>query len=82
MLVIRVEQKYPVHGFGDDRIHLIVIAGRCEHHVEEVLRVVQVVARIHEGLALGVLVTHGGECRHFRDQSMSGNAPMVGIVDI
>ena len=58
LLVIGVQREDPVHRAGQDRVDHVFLGRDGEAHVQEVRRVVEVVARIHEGLADRVLVGH------------------------
>lgn len=42
----------------------VVISRGCKHHAHEVAGVVEVFARVDEGLADGVFVGHGDKRRH------------------
>jgi hypothetical protein len=64
------------------RIRLVFLAGRAEHHVHEVGRVVEVVARIHEGLAGVVLVGHRNDGRQLGDQPIERDSAMLGIGEV
>jgi hypothetical protein len=50
--------------------------------VQEVRRVIEVVARVHEGLAERVLVGHRGDGRHLRDQPEGRDLALAGVVDV
>ena len=58
------------------------LARHAEHHVQEVLGVIQVVARIHERLADRVLVGHRRDGRHLGEQPVAGDHPVVRVVDV
>ena len=68
LLVVGVQDQQQVERLGEDRIDLELVARRREHHVQEVRRVVQLVHRVHERLADGVLVGIGRERRHLGDE--------------
>ncbi len=68
LLVIGVQDEDPVHRPGQDRADLVVLRRHREAHVQEVLGVVQVVARIDERLADMVLVGPGDDRRQLGDQ--------------
>ena len=80
--MVGVEDQEAVHGARVDRVDLIVLARHREHHVQEVLGVGEVVARINEGLADAVLVRHRREGRHLRDQPMRGDHALLRVVDV
>jgi hypothetical protein len=58
------------------------LARHTEGHVEEVLGVAEVVARIHERLAERVFVGHGRDRRHLGDQPVAGDQPLLRVVDV
>ena len=82
LLVIGVEQENAVHGPSQHRRHLARRAGRAEHHVQEVFRVVQRIIGIHKGLADREFVAHGRQRGHFGDQAESRDLAMVLVGDI
>jgi hypothetical protein len=53
-----------------------------EAHVQEVGGEVEIVARIDEGLADGILEGHRGDGRHLGDQAPARDHALVGIVDV
>src|SRR5690554_5257068 len=82
LLVVSVKDKDLVHRVGQNRVRLVVLARGAEHHVQEVLGVGQVVTRIHERLAHGVLVAPCRDGRHLGDQAMAGNLALLRISHI
>ena len=50
--------------------------------MQKVFGVTQIVAGIDKGLALSMFVAHGGQGRHFCDQPMRGNHPMLRIINV
>ena len=82
LLVVGVQDEDAVHRLGDDRVDLVLLARHREAHVQEVLGVVEIVARIDEGLADRILVGHGRDRRHLRDHAMGGDHPLLRIVDV
>jgi hypothetical protein len=82
LLMVRVQDEDAVHGLGQHRVHLVLLARHAEGHVEEVLGVVQRVPRIHEGLADRVLVGHGRDRRHLRDEAVGRDQPLLRILDV
>jgi len=80
--MVGVQDEDAIHCLGQYRADRFDL-GRCvEHHVQEVFRVVQVVARIHQRLAHRILVDHGRDGRHLRDQAVCGNFTMLGVIDV
>ncbi len=82
LLVVGVQDEDAVHGLGQYRADRFDLARGVEHHVQEVFRVVQVVARIHHRLASGVLVGHGGDGRNLGNQAHRGDFAVLRIIDV
>ena len=82
LLVIRVKDEDPVHRLGQHRIDFVILARVGEQHVKEVLGELELVSRIDERLADGVLVGPGGDRRHLGDQAVRGDHPVARIGDI
>ncbi len=70
--MIRVQDEEEAEGTGDGGIHLVGFAGSCEHHVQKVVFVTQVVSGIQQGLADGVLVGPSGNRRKLGNQANRG----------
>ena len=56
--------------------------GVPKHHVKKVCRVVELVIRVHEGLANRELIAHGCDCWHFRNQAERGYLTMPRVRDV
>ena len=69
LLVVGVQDEQHVQGPGQDRRRLVVLARDGEHHVQEVLRVAEVVLRVDEGLADRLLVGERGDGRQLGDET-------------
>ncbi|KPM74604.1 hypothetical protein AOG27_20965, partial [Pseudoalteromonas lipolytica] len=82
LLVVGMQHEDAVHRLGVDRVDLVLLARRAEHHVEEVLCIVQVVARVVERLAHIVLVGHRGDGRHLGDQADRADDAILLDVDV
>ncbi|NRP51517.1 hypothetical protein XMM354_003316 [Aliiroseovarius sp. xm-m-354] len=80
--MIRVEGKDPVHGAAKDRVHLMIFGGHGKAHAQEVRRIVQIIARIDEGLADGVFIGHRRNGRHFGDQADRSDLALVFVIDV
>ena len=80
--MVRVQDEDAIHGLGQGRADLGLFTGVAEHHVQEVLCVTQVVARVHERLAQRVLVAHGRDGGHLGDQAVRGDLTVLGIIDV
>jgi len=80
--MVGVQDEDAVHCLGQHRADRFDLARGVEHHVQEVFRVVQVVTRVHHGLAHGVLVGHRGDGRHLGDQAHGRNLAVTRIIDI
>ena len=79
LLMVCVEQEDTVHRAGDGWRDNGWLAGVAKHHMQEVRRVIQVVARVHEWLTDGELVTHCCDSRHFRNQTKRCDFAVIGI---
>ena len=82
LLVIGVQREDAVHGARDDRIGLVLLARHRKAHAQEVRGVIELVVRIHERLADGIFVRHGGQRRHFRDHADRGDHALLRIGDV
>ena len=82
LLVIGVQDENAPHGPGHHRTDHIILARRGEHHVQEVLGIAQVVARIDKGLAQGKLIGHRRDGRHLGDQTVRRDHAVLGIRNI
>ena len=80
--MIRVQDHDQVHRPRQHRIDLVFLGRHGVEHVQEVLRVGQVVARIHERLADRIFVRPGGDRRHLGDQPERADAAAFRIVDV
>ena len=70
MLVVGVQGKDTVHSTLYRRADFVIFSRHREHHVQEVSRVAQVVTRINKWLTDVVLITHGYQGRHLRNQTV------------
>ena len=77
-----MKREDTVHRAAEDRVDLIFLGRDRETHAQEVGRIIQIIARIHEGLADCVLVGHGGNCGHLGDQADRGHFALVRIIDV
>ncbi len=68
--------------FDRDRIHFVGFAGHGEEHVQQVRAIVEVVARIDEGLSERVLVGGRRDGRHLGDDAMREDLAMLRILDV
>ncbi len=82
LLMVGVQDEDAIHCLGQHRADRFDLARSVEHHVQEVFRVAQIVARIHQRLTDRVLVDHCSNGRHLRDQAHRGNLAMVRVVDV
>ena len=80
--MIGVQDQEQVQGVHKVGVHLISFAGRGEHHVQEVLAIGEVVFRIDEGLADGLLVPEGGDGGHFGKDAVDGQLLLLGTTGI
>ena len=82
LLVIGVQGEDPVHRAGEDRVHLVFLGRDREAHAQEVRRIVEIVARIHEGLADRIFVGHRRDGRHLGDQADRGDLALMLVIDV
>ena len=71
LLVVGVQDEDAVERARDDRIDDVGLARHGEAHLQEVRRVVEIVARIDEGLADRIFVGHRRDRRHLGDHAMA-----------
>lgn len=71
-----------VHRLLDDRIQNIFLRRDSKQHLQEISGIGEIVARIRGGLLNGVLVAHGGDSGHFRQQPGGGQRPVLRIFHI
>jgi hypothetical protein len=69
LLVVGVQQQEQVERAREHGIHLVALARRREHHVQEVRAVVEIVAGVHQRLPARVLVRVRRDRRHLRHQA-------------
>ncbi len=82
LLMVGVQDEDAIHCLGQHRADRFDLARGVEHHVQEVFRVAQVVARVHQRLTDRVLVNHRGDGWHLGDQAHRGNLAVVRVVDV
>ncbi len=82
LLVIRMEGKDTIHGAFNDGVDLVLFGRHAKHHVQEVTGIGEGVTRLHERLADGVLVTHGGQSRHLGEQTEGTDLAMLLVIDV
>ena len=80
--MVGVEDEQQVQGLLGDEGRFVVLARGGEHHVQEVGAVPQVIARVHDGLADGVLVSRRRDGRDLGDQPVRRDLPVVGVIDV
>ncbi len=80
--MIRVENENAVHGAGQNRIYLVLLARNGKTHVQEVGGVIEIVFRINEWLADVIFISHRRNGRHFGDHAMRGDHALMRIGNI
>ena len=80
--MIGMQDKNPVHRARHDRDELVSLARYRKHHMQEIVGISQIVARINEWLADGVFVGHGGDGRHLGDEPVGGDLALLGVGDV
>ena len=78
----RVEHQDRLQALGGDQVDFVRARGQREQHVHEVLREIQVIARVHDGLAVRGLVRHGGERGHLPDHAQTRQVARLGVLVI
>jgi hypothetical protein len=69
LFMIRMQRENPVHRPRKNRVHVIGFRRHSETHVQEIRRIIQIVARIDERLANRIFIGHRGNRRHLGDQA-------------
>ena len=67
---------------GEHRVHHVGLARYSKAHLQEVGRVIEVVARIDERLPDKILVGHRGDRRHLRNHAVAGDHTVARVVDV
>ena len=80
--MIRMQRENPVHRAGKDRVHMIGFRRHGETHMQEIRRIIQIIARIDERLANRIFIGHRGNRRHLGDQADRCHLALVFVVDI
>ena len=71
-----------VHRLLDNRIENVFFRRDSKQHLQEITGIGEIVARIRRGLLNGVLVAHGGDSGHFRQQPGGGQRPVLRIFHV
>ena len=79
LLVVRMQRKDTVHRTAQDRIDVIFLGRNRKAHVQEIGRIIQIVAWIHKRLANRVFIGPGRNGWHLRDQSMGRDLALTWI---
>ena len=80
--MIGVQDEDPIQRPGEHGIDLVLLTRHREHHVQEILGIVEMVARIDEGLPRRELVRRRGNGRDLGDQAVARDQPVVGVLDL
>ncbi len=80
--MIGMQDQDLVHRLFDDRIEDVFLGRDSKQHLQEIAGIGEIVARIRGGLFNGVLVAHGGDSGHFRQQPRGGQRPVLRIFHI
>ena len=75
-------ENISAHGPDKHRIDLVLLARHRKAHVQEVRRIIEVIARIDEGLADRVFVGHGGDGRHLGDHAVARDLALDRVLDV
>ena len=82
LLVIGMQDEKQVECLGHVWIHLVRLGRHGEHHVQQVRRVAEVVARVDVGLADRLLERPGGQRRQLGDQAVDRHLDRVRVEDL
>ena len=80
--MIRMQNKQQIEHLGGNFINLEIFGRHREKHVQQIFRVIQVVARIRERLSERVLVGRGGDRRDLGNHPVCKDVPVTRIVDV
>ena len=80
--MISMEDQNPVNRAGQHRVNVIFLCRHCKHQPQQVLRIREIVKRLHEGLTQRVLEGVRANGRHLRNQPMRSAHALKRIVDI
>src|SRR3546814_2043774 len=78
--MVGVQDEQQVKRLGRDRIDLQRAARHFEHHVQEAVHVLEVVARVAQRPAHRMAMAGGGDRRQLGDQADRGEAALLRIV--
>ena len=80
--MIGMQRENPVHRLGQRRIDIVFPGRDRKAHVQEIAGVIQIILRIDEGLADGILIGHGRDRRQLGDQADRRDLALPGIRDV
>ena len=80
--MVSVQRHDPVHRPAQDRVDHIVLTRHGEAHVQEVRRIIEIVARVDERLPDRVLVGPGADRGQLGDHADRGDLALPRIVDV
>ena len=80
--MVGVEDENSIHRPRQHVVDDVLLGWHRKHHVQEILRVIEVIARIDKGLADRILVGHRGNRRDFCDQSVRSDHPLVRVGNV
>ena len=82
LLVVRMQDEQQVERLRVQRVELVGLAGHGEEHVQHVRRVIEVVARVDEGLSERVLVGRGRDRRQLGNHAMREDLAVSIVRDV
>ncbi len=82
LFVVGMQDQDAIHCLGQNRIDFIVFTRVAKHHLQEVFCITELVVRIAERLTDGIFIRHRRNGRHFRNQAIGRNHPLLRIVDV
>ncbi len=80
--MVGMEDEDAIHCTLDGGVDFIFLGRHAEGHAQEIARVAQRVVGLHHRLTNRILIRHGGDGRHFRDQPVAGDLALLGIRNV
>ena len=80
--MVGMQDEDAIHRARQDRVRLVFLGRHRVAHAQEIGGVVEIVLRIHEGLADRIFVRHCGEGRHFCDHADRSDHALMRIGDV
>ena len=82
LLVVRMQDEQQIHGALGQGVHVVILARRAEHHVQEVTHIAEPVARIHRALSDIMLIRSRCDGRHLGEQAECRQLAMLMVLHV